>query len=377
MPLYGDLEVRSPRLGRGDVLPSYSPRLGPETLEAGPRVDYGDLALEAAQAGSLGGPVAGGLSRLPGEAAGIRSSVAATSDELFNQEALAQAIKANRTPKNRTMFTRMHPDDFLALARDFGDRPEYGTSKHGWVNNKPAGHSPRHYEGVRSAIESGTPLADIPRLEMADAWTGKGLEPGRILGHEGRHRASVLRDMGYKTMPVELTANTGLRWGEQLDPSGFDYHEELPRRLGSESPKYESPAHRTRPVPFHTEGPMRGLPLEAPAVRRPLAVRAAAGAGRLAKSVLSPASLLADATIGAGVGAGSALAGYESARPRSAGIFTPPNPRYEGVIDPATIERIAEQGEIENELERQRLIQQYNALGYDIDPDTRLRDLRR
>jgi hypothetical protein len=103
----------------------------------------------------------------------------------------------------------------------------------------------------------------------------------------------------------------------------------------------------------------------------------AGGVKKMLKSALSPASLLTDATIGAGVGAGSALLGYESARPRSAGIFTPPNPRYEGVIDPATIERIAEQGEIENELERRKLIQQYNALGYDIDPNTRLRDLRR
>ena len=59
MPLYGDFESRGPRLGRGDVLPSYSPRLGPETLEAGPRVDYGDLALEAAQAGSWGGAIGG------------------------------------------------------------------------------------------------------------------------------------------------------------------------------------------------------------------------------------------------------------------------------------------------------------------------------
>jgi hypothetical protein len=97
----------------------------------------------------------------------------------------------------------------------------------------------------------------------------------------------------------------------------------------------------------------------------------------LVKGMLSPVSILTDATLGAGVGAGSALLGYESARPRSAGIFTPQNPRYEGVVDPAMIERLSEQGEAENEIERQRLIRQYNALGYDIDPNTRLRDLRR
>jgi hypothetical protein len=101
------------------------------------------------------------------------------------------------------------------------------------------------------------------------------------------------------------------------------------------------------------------------------------GGKGIVKGALSPVGIVTDALLGSGVGAGSAVLGYESARPRSAGVFTPQNPRYEGIVDPAMIEKLARQGEIENELERQRLIQQYNALGYDIDPDTRLRDLRR
>jgi len=94
------------------------------------------------------------------------------------------------------------------------------------------------------------------------------------------------------------------------------------------------------------------------------------------KGALSPVSILTDAAIGSAVGAGSALAGYESARPRSAGLFTPPGPGYEGVASPELIQRIAERKERENEMERRQLLEQYRATGYDLDPNTRLRDLR-
>ena len=52
MPLYDDLEVREP-----------------VRLEAEPRVDYWDLALEAAKSGALGGAVGLGAGRVVGGAA--------------------------------------------------------------------------------------------------------------------------------------------------------------------------------------------------------------------------------------------------------------------------------------------------------------------
>jgi hypothetical protein len=94
------------------------------------------------------------------------------------------------------------------------------------------------------------------------------------------------------------------------------------------------------------------------------------------KSALSAKNLLTDATIGAAAGAASAVGGYASAAPRSAGLFTAPGEGYEGVASPELIERIAAEKEAENAAERLRLLDQYRASGYDIDPNTRLRDLR-
>jgi len=104
--------------------------------------------------------------------------------------------------------------------------------------------------------------------------------------------------------------------------------------------------------------------------------RLGAGAGRFAKAALNPVNIATDLLLGSAVGAGSAGAGYASAAPESAGLFTAPGPGYEGLVAPELIERIAEQKELEKEAERQRLLEQYRASGYDLDPNTRLSELR-
>ena len=91
---------------------------------------------------------------------------------------------------------------------------------------------------------------------------------------------------------------------------------------------------------------------------------------------MRPKNILTDAAIGSLVGAASAVGGYAPWAPRSAGLFTAPGPDFEGVASPELIERIAAEKEVENEAERLRLIDQYNALGYNLDPNTRLGDLR-
>jgi len=67
-PLYGDLEVRRPRLARGSVLPSYAPT-GTRSLEPTYEdVDMGRLLKEAALAGGVGGAVGAGAGRSAGAA---------------------------------------------------------------------------------------------------------------------------------------------------------------------------------------------------------------------------------------------------------------------------------------------------------------------
>jgi len=379
MPLYNDLEVR-PRYG--SALPSYAPE-GTRRLEPGDELSMRALAIEAAKAGALGGPVAasaGAARRASPDIAAIKAASAATADELFRQSALDMA--RGQGPASRELLTQMSPDDFLALAKDFSGPSETKLAR------------------IMNAIETGTPLSDVPFLHATDP--GSTYYPeGRVIGHEGRHRATALRNLGYETMPVRLIADT-VRWGRQsplnrptdgdvpwvqkrkaLDSAGsavspvtnLSYVENLPTELGSESPINDEPA-RTRPAPYHTEGPLRGKALRTEGARRSLGRRIAGGLGRLGRSVLSPVNIAGDLAIGSAVGAGSALAGYASEAPESAGLFTPPGSGYEGLVTAEDIEAAAEAKELRNEAERQRLLEQYRASGYDLDPNTRLRDLR-
>jgi len=78
------------------------------------------------------------------------------------------------------------------------------------------------------------------------------------------------------------------------------------------------------------------------------------------KGVVSPASILTDATIGSLAGAGSALAGYELSRPRSAGMFTAPGPGYEELFTTEDIDRISAAKQRRKEALRQQYIDEIN-----------------
>ena len=97
-----------------------------------------------------------------------------------------------------------------------------------------------------------------------------------------------------------------------------------------------------------------------------------------AKGMFNPVAIAADMLAGGAVGAGSAGLGYAAGggSPESAGLFTAPGEGYEGLVRAEDIERVIAQKELDKEVERQRLLEQYRASGYDLDPNTRLRDLR-
>jgi hypothetical protein len=106
------------------------------------------------------------------------------------------------------------------------------------------------------------------------------------------------------------------------------------------------------------------------------AVRTLKSAGKGLLKGLTPAALLEGALLAGPISGLAGGAGYASAAPESAGLFTPPGPGYEGLVTPEDIEAAAEARELLKEQERQRLLEQYRASGYDLDPNTRLRDLR-
>ena len=125
------------------------------------------------------------------------------SDDLFDSKALEEAKKLPRG-KGREMFTYLSPEEFLSL----------------------------------------TPSLE-PRVEKS-----KGI------GHEGRHRAMVIANMGMKRIPVVLRSKN-VRWHAQADPNSFDYINKLPRLITPQKGAAD-PAASVR-APYRASGPSRGL----------------------------------------------------------------------------------------------------------------------
>lgn len=81
---------------------------------------------------------------------------------------------------------------------------------------------------VKDLLQQKTKFSSLPYLYYeVDGKVAK------VTGHEGRHRALALLTLGYSTMPVELRGP--IRWSEQGDPDRFDYREEWPTVLVSET----------------------------------------------------------------------------------------------------------------------------------------------
>jgi len=318
MPLYNDLEVR----------PSVR-------LEPTDQMDMSTLALEAAKAGALGAPVAaGGL----GAVRGAMIPYAEREAALRAASGLAEARLADVIPGTSL---RIGPEVRAALE-------EY-TRRH--QERFPG--EPVVGEGSRSGRRGIRQTAILnPEIDPGDyvgAREAMKMSPSHPLyrdpGGERAIRSEMWRD----------TVGDRLRNYKRSAPLGVDPWSDEIRALDE--------ARRVR-------GEARA------------AVRAGPRLGGALKSgikgMLNPASIAADALLGGAVGAGSALGGYAAGggSPESAGLFTAPGPGYEGVVSPELIERIAEQKEREREAERQRLLRQYEASGYDLDPNIRLSELR-
>lgn len=86
------------------------------------------------------------------------------------------------------------------------------------------------YAGVDTAIKNGVKLDDIPFLMLANNGT-----TASITGHEGRHRAMALKQLGVDLMPIVIKAYT-IRWGCQNNPEmKYDYVKEWPTKLVTEN----------------------------------------------------------------------------------------------------------------------------------------------
>jgi hypothetical protein len=134
--------------------------------------------------------------RLQDEALGAVTSAQKT-QPIFTPSPDTDALKSRETA------TVMSPADFLNLADDLPEnRVDLDSEKF-----------------IREQIAKGEPL-DTPFLnfELDDRGVAT------VIGHEGRHRARILKEMGIDEMPVRLRSQgkNEIRWSEQDDPKNFD-----------------------------------------------------------------------------------------------------------------------------------------------------------
>jgi hypothetical protein len=127
----------------------------------------------------------------------------------FNKEALEVASK--QSDRSREILVNMPINDFLKAAKK-----EVSQEK---------------LSGTRRLIENGETFDTVPSL----AFVNNGDGTGKVVGHDGRHRAIALREAGEDTIPVLLSNQAGdgpsIRYGVQNDPNDRDYVDILPKTL--------------------------------------------------------------------------------------------------------------------------------------------------
>lgn len=165
-----------------------------------------------------------GMSKLPAQPptpqAGSRTAqigalrVGPDPDDLFSPQALEMARDPGHKARDKLIY--LDPKDFLRLAEPFPD-------------GRPSAFK---YDRIDEVLSGSGRLDDVPALWLR-AGEYEGVPSRFIRGHEGRHRASWLRDHGYDAMPVRLI-DPNIRWDQQMDPSLWDFETDWPAHLVNE-----------------------------------------------------------------------------------------------------------------------------------------------
>lgn len=136
-------------------------------------------------------------------------------DQYFSEDALVRARYDNGMSRERLVY--MDIEDFLALARNGFDAAKERT--------------------VSLLLRDNIPLESIPYLKV-DNDAKKGEDVGmsqsaknwQVTGHEGRHRARALRELGLKEVPVVICHST-MRWEKSKN---------RPKYIWAEKPKTDA-----------------------------------------------------------------------------------------------------------------------------------------
>ena len=243
----------------------------------------------------------------------------ALEDPFYLSGRAARIQEDNRIPDWNRAAAAQPPGEVLVAhlgGRSRGPQPSIAGARY-------KGGAP-HYawtEGTRA-----TPLSPISKSDAVEYLEAAAERTGRPF-YDQRIYAEMLEGMS----PLSLESEQHLRWAKEEA-----YDEDAHRAAVDEIPN--DPRFK----------PTRGA-------------RAAQFLKGMAKEALRPKNLAIDALIGSGVGAASALAGYEAGQPRSSGVFNLPG-EYQQAL---TQEDLLAQVEVKNarkEALRQQYIDEVNSL---------------
>ena len=110
----------------------------------------------------------------------------------FNPNTIERAITDARDPKSNKTVIFLTPDEFLSLA---------STRSSIWSDVSNLSRTQQKRASIREGLKTKEGLREIPYVAVGyDAATNSWL----VTGHEGRHRADVLKEQGIDKMPVEI-----------------------------------------------------------------------------------------------------------------------------------------------------------------------------
>jgi hypothetical protein len=175
--------------------------------------------------------------REKGFARGAMRAASATAGSARDRFDAAEIEQQNKTGyKSTYKLIEINIDDFLSLSEKIENEKDSETK----------------LKKARTYLQNGGRFTNLPYLYYE--YDGK---MARVTGHEGRHRAMALKELGYTTMPVSFRGP--IRWSEQNDPNRFDYKPNFPTRLQAE--KDANNPNFTIPFPVTRE--MAGQPYSA------------------------------------------------------------------------------------------------------------------
>ena len=162
---------------------------------------------------------------------------------LFSEKALKSAAR-DASGNSRTAITMMSPDEFLRVV----PTPENSISQ-------------KNVDKIAEHIKSGGKLDDVPFLtvKMDDE-----MKMPRYSGHEGRHRALALKQLGIEEMPVRIKMgdNMGIRW-DQLHSGNPLTRKSLPDQVLHEGKGNTSSAFPIKKTPTGFETVRSAAPIAA------------------------------------------------------------------------------------------------------------------